>query len=358
MTVEYRTLGRTGVQVSSICLGAMMFGPWGNDDQADCARIVHRALDAGLNFIDTADVYSAGASEEILGKALDGRRDDVILANKGHHSMGPDANHRGNSRRWLTRAIEASLRRLDTDWIDLYYVHRPDPSCEIGETLSALTTLVEQGKIRMFGCSGFPAAEIVESQWVAERKARERFVCEQPEYSILVRTSEAEILPACERYGMGVVSWSPLAAGWLTGRYGSGKQVPTPRRAMLKPSRFDLSLPHNRRKLVAVDALAGLADEVGLTLIQLALAFVRQHPAITAPIIGPRTIEQLECQIAAFETVLDDAVLDRIDAIVEPGAAINTGEPDWRPPALTDPARRRRRPGRVGVAAWVPPELR
>jgi aryl-alcohol dehydrogenase-like predicted oxidoreductase len=356
MSVEYRTLGRTGVQVSSFCLGAMMFGPWGNPDHDDCARIVRRALDAGVNFVDTADVYSGGESERILGKALAGRRNDVVIATKGHHPMGADVNHRGNSRRWLTQAVEASLRRLNTDWIDLYYVHRPDPTCEIGETLSALSGLVDQGKIRMFGCSGFPSADIVESQWIAERKARERFICEQPEYSILVRTAEAEILPVCERYGMGVVSWSPLAAGWLSGRYGHGVEVTAPKRAMLKPARFDMSLPHNQRKLDVVTALGDVAASIGLTLIQLALAFVRQHPAITAPIIGPRTLQQLESQLAAFEVVLDDAVLDQIDEIVAPGTAINTGEPDWRPVSLTDPTARRRRPRGPAAAVWVPPE--
>jgi aryl-alcohol dehydrogenase-like predicted oxidoreductase len=354
--MEYRTLGRTGMQVSTLCLGAMMLGAWGNDDQDDAVRIVHRALDSGINFIDTADVYSAGGSEQIIGRALSGgRRDDVILATKGHHPMGPDPNHRGNSRRWLIRAVEASLRRLNTDWIDLYYVHRHDPTCDLDETLAALTTLVDAGTIRAFGCSSFPAHEIVEAHWVAERRGRERFACEQPEYSILVRHVEADVLPVCRRQGMGVVSWSPLAAGWLTGRYRRGADVPAPKRAMLKPARFDLSLPHNQRKLDAVEALSAVAADAGIPLIHMALAFVLQHPAITCPIIGPRTMEQLESQLGAVDVVLGDDVLDRIDEIVPPGTSINTGEFDWRPPAITLKSERRRPPWREQRTAWTPP---
>jgi aryl-alcohol dehydrogenase-like predicted oxidoreductase len=357
--MEQRTLGRTGMQVSALCLGAMMLGPWGNDDRDDAVRIVHRALDAGITFIDTADVYSGGASEEILGAALaGGRRDDVILATKGHHPMGPGPNQRGNSRRWLITAVEASLRRLRTDWIDLYYVHRPDPKTDIDETLAALSTLVDQGKIRAFGTSSFPAHELVDADWTARTRGRERFAAEQPEYSILVRTIEADVLPVSRRLGLGVVSWSPLAAGWLTGRYRQGQDVPTPGRAMLKPRRFDLSLPHNQRKLEVVTALDDLAAELGVSLIHLALAFVLQHPAITSPIIGPRTMEPLESQLGAVDLVLDGATLDRIDALVPPGTALNTGEPDWLPPALTTPSERRRGGGApVPDARWQPPAL-
>src|SRR5438034_810361 len=305
--MEHRTLGRTGVTVSPLCLGAMMFGPWGNQDQDDCVSIVHAALQAGINFIDTADVYSAGESERIVGKALaGGRRDNIVLATKFHAPMGEDPNARGNSRRWIIHECEESLRRLGTDWIDLYQVHRPEPGCDIDETLGALSDLVHQGKVRIIGSSTFPASEIVEAQWVAERRARERFVCEQPPYSILVRGIEAEVLPVCRRYGMGVIAWSPLAGGWLSGRYRKGGEMPTSTRAQRIPRRFDLSLPENQRKLEAAERLAQLAEEAGLTLIELALAFVIRHPAVTAAIIGPRTMEQLESQLPALDVSLDD----------------------------------------------------
>src|SRR4051812_23662421 len=213
--MDRTTLGTTGIQVSRYCLGAMMLGAWGNRDHDDCVRIIHTALDAGINFVDTADVYSAGESEEIVGKALKGRRDDVVLATKFHAPMGDDPNMKGNSRRWIVREVENSLRRLQTDWIDLYQVHRPDPSADIDETLGALSDLVHQGKVRYLGSSTFPAEAIVEAQWVAERRGRERFVCEQPPYSILARGIEAAVLPAVRRYGMGAIVWSPLAGGWL-----------------------------------------------------------------------------------------------------------------------------------------------
>jgi aryl-alcohol dehydrogenase-like predicted oxidoreductase len=346
------------MQVSTLCLGSMMLGAWGNPDHQEGARIIHRALAAGINFIDTADVYSAGESEEIVGKALaGGPRDDVILATKAYHPMGADVNRRGNSRRWLMRAVEDSLRRLRTDWVDLFYVHRLDPTCGMDDTLASLSALMDAGKIRSFGCSSFPAHEIVDSQWTALVRGRERFVCEQPEYSILVRTAEAEILPVCRKHGMGVVSWSPLAAGWLTGRYRRGSGAPTPKRAVLKPARFDLALPHNQAKLDVVERLSALADETGMSLIHLAIAFVMQHPAITAPIIGPRTMEQLESQLGAAEVLLTDDLLDRIDEIVPPGSAINAGEQDWRPASLQLASERRRPPRRDAAAGWTPPEL-
>ena len=261
--MEYRTLGRTGVSVSPLCLGAMMFGAWGNPDHAESIRIIHRALDAGINFIDTADVYAEGESEEIVGKALAGRRDDVVLATKFHGAMGEDPNRRGNSRRWIVQEVEASLRRLGTDWIDLYQVHRPEPGTDIDETLGALTDLVRAGKIRYFGSSTFPPSAIVEAQWVADRRGRERFVCEQPPYSMLVRGVEAEVLPTCERYGMGVIPWSPLAGGWLTGRYRKGQEPPQSARAERLPGRYDLTLPENQAKLDAADQLAQLAERAG-----------------------------------------------------------------------------------------------
>jgi len=342
--VEYRTLGTTGVKVSPLCLGAMMFGAWGNTDHDDSVRIIHQALDAGINFIDTADVYSAGESEEIVGKALaGGRRDNVVLATKSHARMGSDPNQQGNSRRWIMQEIDASLRRLQTDWIDLYQVHRPLPEeCDVDETLGALTDLVHAGKIRYLGSSTFPAHLIVEAQWVAERRARERFVCEQPPYSLLVRGIEADVLPVCRRYGMGVIPWSPLAGGWLSGRYRKGEETPTSLRAERIPGRYDMSLPENQRKLEAADRLAQLAEEAGMTLIELALAFVLQHPAVTAAIIGPRTMEQLESQLAAPEIRLDASLLDRIDEIVPPGTNLNAADAGWEPPSLLLPSLRRR----------------
>ncbi len=319
-----------------------MFGEWGNPDPDEGVAIIHRALDAGINFIDTADVYSRGGSEEIVGRALaGGRRDNVVLATKVHGTMGDDPNEFGNSRRWIIREVENSLRRLQTDWIDLYQIHRPEDDTDIDETLGALTDLVRAGKVRYIGSSTFPASRIVEAQWVSERRGRERFVCEQPPYSLLVRGVEAEILPTCQRHGMGVIPWSPLAGGWLSGRYRRGEDLPDSRRAERIPSRFDMSDPHNQRKLDAADALARLAEEAGMTLIEMALAFVIRHPAVTAAIIGPRTREHLESQLTAAEVTLSADVLDRIDAIVPPGVNINPTDGGWDNPALRPKARRR-----------------
>jgi aryl-alcohol dehydrogenase-like predicted oxidoreductase len=339
--MNHRPLGSTGVQVSPLCLGAMMFGAWGNPDHDDGIAIIHRALDAGINFIDTADVYSRGESEEIVGKALAGRRDDVVLATKVHGTMGDDPNQFGNSRRWIIREVENSLRRLKTDWIDLYQIHRPEPDTDIDETLGALTDLVRQGKVRYIGSSTFPPSAIVEAQWVARDRGRERFVCEQPPYSMLTRAIEADVLPTCRRYGMGVIPWSPLGGGWLSGKWRKGADAPASTRAQRIPARYDLSDPANQRKLDAADALGRLADEAGMTLIQLALAFVINHPAVTAAIIGPRTIEQLESQLGADEVVLEPALLDRIDEIVPPGTNINPVDGGWQSPALAPAARRR-----------------
>jgi aryl-alcohol dehydrogenase-like predicted oxidoreductase len=340
--MNHRTLGRTGMKVTPLCLGAMMFGEWGNPDHDESVRIIHRALDAGINFIDTADVYSRGESEEIVAKALaGGRRDNVILATKVHGTMGDDPNEFGNSRRWITRAVENSLRRLKTDWIDLYQIHRAEEDTDIDETLGALSDLVRAGKVRAIGSSTFPASQIVEAQWVAERRGRERFVCEQPPYSMLVRGIEADVLPTCGRYGMGVIPWSPLAGGWLSGRWRKGQDAPTSSRQQRLPQRFDLSIPGNQRKLEAADALAQLADEAGLTLIELALAFVINHPVVTAAIIGPRTMDQLESQLTAVDVTLSDDVLDRIDAIVPPGTNLNPADGGYSNPALEPSARRR-----------------
>jgi aryl-alcohol dehydrogenase-like predicted oxidoreductase len=340
--MDVRPLGHTGVKVSPLCLGAMMFGAWGNTDHEDCVRIIHRALDAGINFIDTADVYARGESEEIVGRALAGaKRDHVVLATKVHGRMGDDPNEFGNSRRWIMQEVDNSLRRLGTDWIDLYQIHRPELDTDLDETLGALTDLVRAGKIRYFGSSTFPAAMIVEGQWVAEKRGRERFVCEQPPYSILVRGIEADVLPVCQRYGMGVIPWSPLAGGWLTGRYRKDQEVPTSRRAALVPHRYDMSLPGNQAKLEAAEQLAQLAEQAGVSLIHLALAFVIRHPAVTAAIIGPRTMEQLESQLGADEVELSDEVLDRIDEIVPPGTNLNPLDAGWQNPALEPEARRR-----------------
>jgi aryl-alcohol dehydrogenase-like predicted oxidoreductase len=341
----YRNLGRTGVRVSPLCLGTMMFGAWGNTDHDESIRIIHRALDSGINFLDTADVYARGESEEIVGKALaGGRRDNVVLATKIHGTMGDDPNQFGNSRRWIIREVEASLKRLNTDYIDLYQIHRPEQDTDIDETLGALSDLVHQGKVRYIGSSTFPASQIVEAQWVARDRGRERFVTEQPPYSMLIRAVEAEVLPTCARYGMGVIPWSPLAGGWLSGKWRKGDETPTSRRAERLPDRYDLSIPGNQRKLDAAEALALLAEEAGLTLIQLAIAFVIRHPAVTAAIIGPRTMEQLESQLGADEVVLDDAILDRIDEIVPPGTNVNPADTGWLNPALEPAALRRERP--------------
>ena len=341
--MEYRSLGRTGVRVSPLCLGTMMLGVWGNTDHDECVRIVHRALDAGINFIDTADVYSRGESEEILAKALTGgRRDNVVLATKVYSPMGVDPNERGASRRWILRECEASLRRLDTDWIDLYQVHRPDPTTDVDETLAALTDLVRSGKVRYIGTSTFPADQIVEAQWVAERRGRERFVCEQPPYNILVRGVEADVLPACSHFGIGAITWSPLGAGWLSGGYRKNAQLPVSSRAKRLPVRYDLSRRENQAKLEAAEHLAVLAEEAGLSLVHMALAFVLEHTAVTSAIIGPRTMEHLESQLDAADMRLSLDVLDGIDAIVPPGRNIDAADAGWTTPWLTDMSLRRR----------------
>jgi aryl-alcohol dehydrogenase-like predicted oxidoreductase len=343
--MEFRPLGGTGISVSQFCLGAMMFGPHGNPDHDDSVTIIHRALDAGINFIDTADVYSGGESEEIVGKALAGRRrEDVVLATKFGLPFGQGPNQRGTSRRWITEAVEGSLRRLGTDWIDVYQAHRLDPATDIDETLGALSDLVQAGKIRAFGASTVPAAQIVEAQWTAERRGRERFRTEQPPYSMLVRGVEYDVLPTCRRYGIGVLVFSPLAGGWLSGRYRKGERISGPNsaaRAARFPGVFDSTSPANAAKLDAADALGALADEAGLTLVQLAIAFVTRHPAVTSAIIGPRTMDHLESYLAADGVELSSDLLDRIDAIVPPGHTVNVADNMWRNPSL-DPAARRR----------------
>jgi aryl-alcohol dehydrogenase-like predicted oxidoreductase len=343
-------LGTSGIEVSVQCLGTMMFGAIGNPDHDGCARIVDVALAGGITFVDTADMYGAGESETIVGKALRGRRDDVVLASKAHFQMGEGRNRSGNSRRWLLRACEESLQRLQTDWIDLYQVHRPDPATDVEETLSALTDLVRQGKIRAFGCSTFPAHEIVDAAHVAERHGLMRFRTEQPPYSLLRRGCEAAVLPVCQRLGMGVLTWSPLAWGFLSGRYRQGQPIDLGTgRPTIDAARFDPANPTTLSKLEKVELLAELADDLGLSLPALALAFPPSHPAVTSVIIGPRTLEQLESALAAGEVALDDATLDRIDEIVAPGRDVYD-EGAWLDPSLRD-SRLRRRPAPERAAA-------
>jgi len=262
--------------------------------------------------VDAADLDAALAEQQLTGRRL-----GEVLVARGAIS-GPE----------LTRALTAQCG------IDLYQVHRFDPGTDLDETLGALTDLVRAGKIRYLGSSTFPAHLIVEAQWVAERRGRERFMCEQPPYSMLVRGIEADVLPVCTQYRMGAIPWSPLAGGWLSGRYRKGAEPPTSTRAGRIPRRYDLSLPENQRKLDAAERLGQLAEGAGLTLIELAIAFVIRHPAVTAAIIGPRTMEQLESQLPALEVSLDDELLDRIDEIVPPGTNLNPADAGWTPPAL------------------------
>ncbi|MDR3573830.1 MAG: aldo/keto reductase [Anaerolineaceae bacterium] len=343
--MQYRTLGRTGIKVSPYCLGAMMFGAGGNPDHDDSIRIIHKALDAGINFIDTADRYSQGESEEIVGKALKGRRENIVLATKVNGKMGDDPNQQGNSRRWLIHEVEDSLRRLQTDYIDLYQIHRPAPDTDIEETLSALTDLMRAGKVRMIGSSTFPVSEIVEAQWVAERRGLARFRTEQPPYSILNRSIEREVLPICQKYGMGVLVWSPLAKGMLTGRYRQGQPLPDSLRAKYMPKQMS-----DESQLEAVEQLILVAQQAGLSLTHMALAFVMAHPGVTSAIIGPRTMEHLDDLLAGTEVVLDDEILDQIDKIVPPGTDVGPNEANYKPPAIVK-ADLRRRPTSERAAA-------
>ena len=336
-------LGRTGVEVTRLCLGTMMFGGWGNQDHDDSIRIIHRALDAGINFVDTADIYSFGESEEIVGKALSqsGKRDDVVLATKFFNGMKQQPNYRGGSRRWIMKSVEDSLRRLGTDYIDLYQMHRADEYTDIDETLRALTDLVAQGKIRYFGSSTFQPSQVVEAQWVSREQHLGRFVSEQPPYSMLTRGIEAELLPMTERYGMGTLVWSPLAGGWLSGRFRVGQDLPSTHRGSRNPQAYDLDDPNIAAKFHAADALGALADDLGVSLVHLAIAFVLRHPGVSSAIIGPRTMEQLESQLAAASLELDAATLDRIDEIVAPGTNVNPADAGFSNYWLTPEHRRR-----------------
>ncbi|MGW1044329.1 aldo/keto reductase [Streptomyces sp. NPDC002547] len=339
--MQYRTLGRTGVQVSSLALGAMNFGAIGRTTQDEATAIVDAALEGGINLIDTADMYGRGESEEMVGKAIAGRRDDIVLATKAGMPMSDEPNHRGASRRWLVAELDSSLRRLGVDHVDLYQIHRWDPTTGDEETLSALTDLQRAGKIRYFGSSTFPAHRIVEAQWAAREHRLGRYVTEQPSYSILQRGIETHVLPVTEQYGLGVLAWSPLASGWLTGAIREGRDITTSRSTFM-PERFDTSLLANRARLEAVEQLAAIADEAGLSMIQLALGFVTAHPAVTCALVGPRTLDHLHTQLAAADTVLGPDVLDAIDAVVAPGTDLAAHEKYDTPPALLDPSLRRR----------------
>ncbi|HJQ16226.1 MAG TPA: aldo/keto reductase [Allosphingosinicella sp.] len=325
--MDQRILGATGMSVSPLCLGAMMFGAMGNADHDECVRIIHRAIDAGINFIDTADLYSYGESEEIVAKAIKGRRDDLIVATKFYLPMSENPNHRGGSRKWIVRAVEDSLRRLGTDYVDLYQIHRFDTTTDLEEILFSLTELVRQGKVRSFGSSMFPADRIVEAQWTAEKRALLRFRCEQPWYSIFARDIERFVLPACQRYGMGVITWSPLDGGFLSGKYRGPQDFTDDSRIVKFAKRFrgsfDPQEQYIRRKLEIVEQLHPLAEEAGLTLAQLAVAFTLEHPGVTSSIIGPRTMDQLESLLPAAEARLAEDILDRIDALVPPGSTLN-----------------------------------
>jgi aryl-alcohol dehydrogenase-like predicted oxidoreductase len=335
--MQYRTLGKTGIKVSPYCLGAMMFGALANADHDDCIRIIHKALDFGINFIDTADRYSSGESEEILGKALKGRRDKVVLATKVNGPMGKDPNNQGNSRRWIMQAVEASLRRLQTDHIDLYQIHRPSPDTDIEETLSTLTDLMRAGKVRAIGSSTFPASEIVEAQWTAERRGLARFRTEQPPYSILNRSVEREVLPLCQTYGMGALVWSPLAKGMLTGRYRKGQPLPDSLRVKVFPEQMS-----DDRNLEAVERLIPIAQAAGLSLTHMAMGFVMAHPGVTSAILGPRTMQQLDDLLAGAGVVLRDEILDLIDGVVAPGTDAGPMGATYTPPAVTQASLRRR----------------
>jgi aryl-alcohol dehydrogenase-like predicted oxidoreductase len=318
----------------------MNFGTIGRTTQDEATAIVDAALEGGINVIDTADMYGQGESETMVGRAIAGRRDDIVLATKAFMPMGEERNHQGSSRRWLVTALDDSLRRLGVDHVDLYQVHRWDPRTSDEETLSALTDLRRAGKIRYFGSSTFPAYRIVEAQWAAREHHLGRYVTEQPSYSILQRGIETHVLPVTEQYGLGVLAWSPLASGWLSGAIRAGRPVTTSR-STLMPQRFDTAVPANAARLDAVEQLAKVADQAGLTMIQLALGFVTAHPAVTSAIIGPRTMDHLESQLPAADVHLSDDVLDRIDEIVPPGVNLNPVDAGWQSPALQPAARRR-----------------
>jgi aryl-alcohol dehydrogenase-like predicted oxidoreductase len=332
--VEYRTLGRTGIQVSPYALGTLMLATAMGNAPEESARILHRALDAGINLVDTADAY--GDSEEVVGRALAGRRDGVVLATKFGRPTGQDPNQQGASRRWIVTAVENSLRRLRTDYIDLYQLHRPDPATDIEEILSALTDLIRSGKIRAIGASQTPVSGIVEAQWVAERRRLARFHTEQPPYSILNRGIEREILPAAQHFGLGILVWGPLGQGLLTGRVRRDQDNDLRRAGIFRHLT-------DERRLDAVERLVPLAEEAGLPMTHLAMAFTTAHPGVTSALLGARTMDQLNGLLDGLDVSLTDDILDRIDEIVPPGTDVGTLDQAYQPPALENPALRRRR---------------
>ena len=335
-----RPLGRTGIHVSRFGLGTMVLGAWGNTDLGACHRVINAALDAGINLVDTADMYGDGENETIVGAAIKARRADVVLCTKFHYPIGADTdpNRRGNSRRWIMTAIDDSLRRLGTDHIDLYQVHRPDPDVAIEETVEALTDLVRAGKIRAWGTSTFPAEDLVEAHWAAARRGAIGPHTEQPPYSILCRGIERDVLPTALRHGMGTLVWSPLSGGWLTGKYRRGHPAPVGSRGDTAPDHFDGG---NQAKFAAVERLQEIADAAALSLTHMALAFAVEHPAVTSALIGPRTEQQLSDLLAASEVRLGRDVLDAIDDVVAPGTTINWADVEWVPPGLATARRRR-----------------
>lgn len=336
--MEYRPLGRSGVKVSAFGFGAMMFGAWGNTDEAQCHAMVDAALDAGINLFDTADVYDDGHSEEILGRALRGRRDDVVLSSKAFNPMGGDVNARGGSRRWLTKALDDSLRRLGTDHLDIYHLHRIDHGTALTDTLDALDDFVRAGKVRMIGTSCFPAEWLVEAQWVADRRGAVAPRVEQPPYSVLVRGIERDVLPTCRRHGVGTIVWAPLNGGWLTGKYRRGTDPDSTSRAKRQAEHFDWGADNPKHE--AVEALVEVAADAGISLLGLATGFVLAHPGVSAALIGPRTPEQLDSLLEVADVRLDDTTLDRIDEIVAPGHDVSPADRQYDPPGL-DPATRR-----------------
>jgi aryl-alcohol dehydrogenase-like predicted oxidoreductase len=339
--VKYRPLGRTGIQVSPYALGALMFATAMGNDPDDSARIIGKAIDAGINLIDTADAY--GDSEDVVGNALKGRRDDVVLATKFGRPAGQDPNRQGASRRWIITAVENSLRRLQTDYIDLYQLHRPDPGTGIEETLAALTDLIRSGKVRAIGASQTPASGIVEAQWAAEQRSLARFSTEQPPYSILNRGIEREILPATQRFGMGVLVWGPLGQGLLTGRVRKNQHNDLRRAGLFRHL-------NDERRLDVVEQLVSLAEEAGLPMTHLAMAFTITHPGVTSALLGARTMDHLDGLLAGLEVALTDDVLDRIDELVPPGTDIGALDQAYQPPALENPSLRRRSPATRAAA--------
>jgi aryl-alcohol dehydrogenase (NADP+) len=337
--MRYRTMGTTGTSVSVFGLGTMVLGAWGNPDVDECVGVVHQALDAGVNLIDTADVYAAGETEEIVGRALIGRRDEVVLATKFWNPMSERPNERGASRRWIVRACDASLRRLRTDHIDLYQMHRPDPDVGFDELVDALDHLVRSGKVLHVGTSTWPAELIVEAQWAAARRGTARFATEQPPYSVFVRHPEQAVLPTCARHGLGVLVWAPLNGGWLTGKYRRGEPAPA-------GSRGDYAAEHmaasSDAKYDAIARLAAVAADAGLPLAHLALGWALEHPAVTSVLLGPKTPAQLADLLPAADVRVDRDILDAIDAIVAPGTTLTPTDTGWEPWWLQ--ARHRRRP--------------